>query len=133
MILKNMFCLFVNSYSYWYGEKSMLILLYNCKMITHMLLDLALILMCAHAFFEIVKKATCKIHIIFKKYIYRLNLCDVVINLFVLLRLKESGAINKSLFALGEVVDAINSQLPRIPYRNSKLTRLLQVQLMTSS
>jgi len=111
----------------------MLILLYNCKMITHMLLDLALILMCAHAFFEIVKKATCKIHIIFKKNIYRLNLCDVVINLFVLLRLKESGAINKSLFALGEVVDAINSQLPRIPYRNSKLTRLLQVQLMTSS
>ncbi|XP_052799996.1 kinesin-like protein KIF22-B isoform X2 [Mya arenaria] len=42
------------------------------------------------------------------------------------IRLKESGAINKSLFALGEVVDAINNGLPRVPYRNSKLTRLLQ-------
>ncbi|KAK3083722.1 hypothetical protein FSP39_002014 [Pinctada imbricata] len=42
------------------------------------------------------------------------------------IRLKESGAINKSLFTLGEVVDAINAGLPRIPYRNSKLTRLLQ-------
>ncbi|XP_069136429.1 kinesin-like protein KIF22-B [Argopecten irradians] len=42
------------------------------------------------------------------------------------IRLKESGAINKSLFVLGEVVDAINSNLPRVPYRNSKLTRLLQ-------
>ncbi|XP_064612774.1 kinesin-like protein KIF22-A [Liolophura sinensis] len=42
------------------------------------------------------------------------------------IRLRESGAINKSLFALGEVVDAINSGQARIPYRNSKLTRLLQ-------
>ncbi|OWF55341.1 kinesin-like protein KIF22-B [Mizuhopecten yessoensis] len=42
------------------------------------------------------------------------------------IRLKESGAINKSLFVLGEVVDAINNHLPRVPYRNSKLTRLLQ-------
>ncbi|GFO15468.1 kinesin-like protein [Plakobranchus ocellatus] len=42
------------------------------------------------------------------------------------IRLKESGAINKSLFVLGEVVDAINLNLSRVPYRNSKLTRLLQ-------
>lgn len=43
------------------------------------------------------------------------------------IRLKESGAINTSLFVLGKVVDALNQGLPRIPYRDSKLTRLLQV------
>ena len=43
------------------------------------------------------------------------------------LRLKESGAINTSLFVLGKVVDALNQGLPRVPYRDSKLTRLLQV------
>ncbi|EDO39270.1 predicted protein [Nematostella vectensis] len=42
------------------------------------------------------------------------------------IRLKESGAINGSLFALGQVVDALNTGQPRVPYRNSKLTRLLQ-------
>lgn len=42
------------------------------------------------------------------------------------IRMKESAAINKSLFVLGEVVDAINQNQIRIPYRNSKLTRLLQ-------
>ena len=42
------------------------------------------------------------------------------------LRLKESGAINTSLFVLGKVVDALNQGLPRVPYRDSKLTHLLQ-------
>lgn len=42
------------------------------------------------------------------------------------LRLKESGAINNSLFVLGKVVDALNQGFPRVPYRDSKLTRLLQ-------
>ncbi|XP_064620933.1 kinesin-like protein KIF22 [Lineus longissimus] len=42
------------------------------------------------------------------------------------IRLRESGAINNSLFALGKVVDALTQHLPRIPYRDSKLTRLLQ-------
>ncbi|XP_033108529.1 kinesin-like protein KIF22-B [Anneissia japonica] len=41
-------------------------------------------------------------------------------------RLKESGCINTSLFVLGQVVDALNKNKPRIPYRDSKLTRLLQ-------
>lgn len=42
------------------------------------------------------------------------------------IRLKESGAINTSLFMLSEVVDALNKGKPLIPYRQSKLTRLLQ-------
>lgn len=43
------------------------------------------------------------------------------------LRLKESGAINASLFVLGKVVDALNQGLRHVPYWDSKLTRLLQV------
>ncbi|XP_072312707.1 kinesin-like protein KIF22 [Eucyclogobius newberryi] len=43
------------------------------------------------------------------------------------IRLKESGAINLSLFTLSKVVDSLNSgTLGRVPYRDSKLTRLLQ-------
>ncbi|KAI7796832.1 kinesin-like protein KIF22 [Triplophysa rosa] len=43
------------------------------------------------------------------------------------IRLKESGAINLSLFTLSKVVDALNAGAGgRIPYRDSKLTRLLQ-------
>ncbi|CAI9716587.1 KIF22 isoform X2 [Octopus vulgaris] len=42
------------------------------------------------------------------------------------LRMRESSCINKSLFVLHEVVDAIRSRQKRIPYRDSKLTRLLQ-------
>jgi kinesin family protein 22 len=38
----------------------------------------------------------------------------------------ESGNINKSLFVLGNVVDALNRGDKRIPYRDSKITRLLQ-------
>ncbi|KAM6898800.1 kinesin-like protein KIF22 isoform 1-T2 [Lycodopsis pacificus] len=43
------------------------------------------------------------------------------------IRLKESGAINLSLFTLNKVVDSLNSgTAARVPYRDSKLTRLLQ-------
>lgn len=48
-------------------------------------------------------------------------------------RMKESTAINKSLFALNQVVDAINRKQARIPYRESKLTRLLQVSVQGST
>ncbi|KAI8912667.1 P-loop containing nucleoside triphosphate hydrolase protein [Gorgonomyces haynaldii] len=41
-------------------------------------------------------------------------------------RMVESGAINKSLFVLGQVVESLNKNASRIPYRDSKITRFLQ-------
>jgi kinesin family protein C2/C3 len=42
-------------------------------------------------------------------------------------RLKEAQNINKSLSALGDVVNALGKKAGHVPYRNSKLTFLLQV------
>ncbi|KAJ2552939.1 hypothetical protein IWW35_002080 [Coemansia sp. RSA 1878] len=41
-------------------------------------------------------------------------------------RMAESSAINRSLFVLGQVVEALNTGATRIPYRDSKMTRILQ-------
>ncbi|KAM8760480.1 putative LOC110439812 homolog [Acanthopagrus schlegelii] len=41
-------------------------------------------------------------------------------------QLKEANSINKSLSALGDVISALSSDLPHVPYRNSKLTQVMQ-------
>ncbi|CAJ0605166.1 unnamed protein product [Cylicocyclus nassatus] len=41
-------------------------------------------------------------------------------------RAKEAGNINQSLLTLGRVITALTSSAPHVPYRESKLTRLLQ-------
>jgi len=41
-------------------------------------------------------------------------------------RLVEAAAINKSLTALGQVFQALATNSPHVPYRNSKLTHALQ-------
>ncbi|CAL4908556.1 unnamed protein product [Urochloa decumbens] len=49
------------------------------------------------------------------------------------IRLQESAKINQSLFALSNVISALNKNELRIPYRESKLTRILQDSLGGSS
>ncbi|KAG0521771.1 hypothetical protein BDA96_08G190100 [Sorghum bicolor] len=48
-------------------------------------------------------------------------------------RLKEAQNINKSLSALGDVISALATKTPHIPFRNSKLTHLLQDSLSGDS
>ncbi|XP_048829161.1 kinesin-like protein KIFC3 isoform X2 [Brienomyrus brachyistius] len=48
-------------------------------------------------------------------------------------RLREAQCINKSLSALGDVIHALRSKQPHIPFRNSRLTYLLQDSLSGDS
>ncbi|XP_059398969.1 uncharacterized protein LOC132131060 [Carassius carassius] len=41
-------------------------------------------------------------------------------------QLKEANSINKSLSALGDVISALSVDQPHVPYRNNKLTQLMQ-------
>ena len=46
-------------------------------------------------------------------------------------QLKEAQAINKSLSALGDVINSLKRKAKHVPYRNSKLTQLLSAALGT--
>lgn len=46
-------------------------------------------------------------------------------------RLREAQHINKSLSALGDVIFALSQKNSHVPYRNSKLTQVLQSSLGT--
>lgn len=48
-------------------------------------------------------------------------------------RLREAQHINKSLSALGDVIAALRSRQGHVPFRNSKLTYLLQDSLSGDS
>lgn len=41
-------------------------------------------------------------------------------------RAREAGNINQSLLTLGRVITALVDRTPHVPYRESKLTRILQ-------
>ena len=42
-------------------------------------------------------------------------------------RLREAQYINKSLSALADVLEAMDKKAPHVPFRNSRLTHVLQV------
>ena len=48
-------------------------------------------------------------------------------------RLKEAQCINKSLSALGDVINSLGGAAKHVPYRNSKLTFLLQDSLRSNA
>ena len=48
-------------------------------------------------------------------------------------RLREGANINKSLLALGNVINSLAEGSKYIPYRNSKLTRMLKAGLLLYS
>ncbi len=45
---------------------------------------------------------------------------------FVYVFPQEANSINKSLSALGDVISALSMEQPHVPYRNNKLTQLMQ-------
>lgn len=55
-----------------------------------------------------------------------LLLLSLLYNQRVTVFFQEAQYINKSLNALGDVVSALSSDQPYIPYRNDKLTMLMQ-------
>merc|ERR1712194_1397 len=77
-------------------------------------------------------KTTCRSKKDQREYIGRINLIDLADSENVNKSgvsgqgMKEAQNINKSLSALGDVIQALVAKSPHIPYRNSKLTMMLK-------
>ena len=50
----------------------------------------------------------------------------IILLIFAVIVAQEAQSINKSLSALGDVISALSSEQQFIPYRNNKLTMLMQ-------
>ena len=50
----------------------------------------------------------------------------IILLIFAVIVVQEAQSINKSLSALGDVISALSSEQQFIPYRNNKLTMLMQ-------
>ena len=96
-----------------------------------------------HIFFGCTAVAFCMLHVPHYKLVCRLSYLTFIAVPSTLQRVKESHvagtrmteacAVNRSLSALGNVIEALSAKAAHVPYRDSKLTMILQDVLRSDS